>query len=107
MEISENDVYNLFVYYYQDKVNVSLTIKDFVNFVNNEVLTNNDYSSNIPKSAKDALSTLNKFLDKNTITKSMNSTEMANLFGMYKNTIDSLYLYYYSIHGVDNKLSIN
>ena len=107
MEISENDVYNLFVYYYQDKVNVSLTIKDFVNFVNNEVLTNNDYSSNIPKSAKDALSTLNKFLDKNTITKSMNSTEMANLFGMDKNTIDSLYLYYYSIHGVDNKLSIN
>ena len=37
----------------------------------------------------------------------MNSTEMANLFGMDKNTIDSLYLYYYSIHGVDNKLSIN
>lgn len=107
LEINENDVYNLFVYYYQDKVNISLTIKDFVNFVNNEVLTNNDYSSNIPKSAKDDLNTLNKFLDKNTITKSMNSTEMAHLFGIDKNTIDSLYLYYYSIHGVDNKLSIN
>lgn len=37
----------------------------------------------------------------------MNSTEMAHLFGMDKNTLDSLYLYYYSIHGVDNKLSIN
>lgn len=107
LEINENDVYNLFVYYYKDKVNVSLTIKDFVNFVNNEVLTNNDYSSNIPKSAKNNLNTLNKFLDKNTITKSMNYTEMAHLFGMDKNTLDSLYLYYYSIHGVDNKLSIN
>lgn len=107
LEINQNDMYNLFVYYYADKVNINLTIKDFVNFVNNEVLTNNDYSSNIPKSAKDDLNTLNKFLDKNKITKSMNSTEMANLFGMDKNTIDSLYLYYYSIHGVDNKLSIN
>lgn len=107
LEINENDVYNLFVYYYKDKVDVSLTIKDFVNFVNNEVLTNNDYCSDIPKSAKNNLNTLNKFLDKNTITKSMNSTEMAHLFGMDKNTLDSLYLYYYSIHGVDNKLSIN
>lgn len=96
MEISENDVYNLFVYYYQDKVNVSLTIKDFVNFVNNEVLTNNDYSSNIPKSAKDALSTLNKFLDKNTITKSMNSTELSSLFGIDENIVKQLLLLKYT-----------
>ena len=79
-----------------------------VNFINKDVLTNENYSSNIPKSAKDSLTTLNKFLNKNTITKSMNSTEMANLFEIDKNTVvDKLYLYYYSIYGVDNKLSIN
>ena len=107
LEINQNDVYNLLVYYYADKVNINLTIKDFVNFINNDVLTNNDYSNNIPKSAKDDLCTLNKFLDKNKITKSMNSAEMANLFGLDKPTVDNLYLYYYSIYGVDNKLSIN
>lgn len=107
LEIDKNDAYNLFIYYYSNKVNIKLPIKDFVNFINKDVLTNENYSSNIPKSAKDSLTTLNKFLNKNTITKSMNSTEMANLFEIDKNTVDKLYLYYYSIYGVDNKLSIN
>lgn len=75
LEIDKNDAYNLFIYYYSNKVNIKLPIKDFVNFINKDVLTNENYSSNIPKSAKDSLTTLNKFLNKNTIAKSMNSTE--------------------------------
>ena len=69
LEIDKNDAYNLFIYYYSNKVNIKLPIKDFVNFINKDVLTNENYSSNIPKSAKDSLTTLNKFLNKNTITK--------------------------------------
>ena len=107
LEINQNDCYNLFVYYYADKVNIDMTIKEFVNFINNEVLTNNEYSSNIPTSAREDLKTLSKFIDKNTINKNINSSQMANLFGLDKNTVDQLYLYYYSINGVNNKLSIN
>ncbi len=52
LEIDKNDAYNLFIYYYSNKVNIKLPIKDFVNFINKDVLTNENYSSNIPKSAK-------------------------------------------------------
>lgn len=107
LNINENDIYNLFIYYYSDKVNINLTINEFIDFLNNEVLTNNDYSSSISSSEKKSLSNLSKFTNKNTITKSMNSTEMSKLFGLNKKTIDQLYLYYYSIHGVNNKISIN
>lgn len=107
LDINKNDIYNLFVYYYSDKININLTIDEFINFLNNEVLTNNDYSSSISSSEKKKLSNLSKFTNKNTITKSMNSTEMSKIFGLNKNTIDQLYLYYYSIHGVNSKLSIN
>lgn len=105
--ISENDMYNLFVYYNSDKVQITLNINEFMNFINKDVLTNETYSSGIPKEVRENLNTLNKFLDKNTITKSMDSTEMSKMFGMDKNQVDQLYLYYYSIYGVDNKLSIN
>ena len=54
LEIDKNDAYNLFIYYYSNKVNIKLPIKDFVNFINKDVLTNENYSSNIPKSAKDS-----------------------------------------------------
>ena len=62
----------LFIYYYSNKVNIKLPIKDFVNFINKDVLTNENYSSNIPKSAKDSLTTLNKFLNKKNVHKILN-----------------------------------
>ena len=40
LEIDKNDAYNLFIYYYSNKVNIKLPIKDFVNFINKDVLTN-------------------------------------------------------------------
>ena len=39
LEIDKNDAYNLFIYYYSNKVNIKLPIKDFVNFINKDVLT--------------------------------------------------------------------
>ena len=44
LEIDKNDAYNLFIYYYSNKVNIKLPIKDFVNFINKDVLTNDAIS---------------------------------------------------------------
>lgn len=107
LEINKNDAYNLFVYYYKDKVNISLTINEFVNFINNDVLTDSNYASSIPKQAQNSLKTISKYIDKNTLNKSMNSNEMSKLFGIDETQVKSLYLYYYSIYGTNNKMTIN
>lgn len=107
LEINKNDAYNLFVYYYKDKVNISLTINEFVNFINNEILTDSNYASSIPKQAQNSLKIISKYIDKNTLNRSMNSSEMASLFGIDEEQIKSLYLYYYSIYGTNNKMTIN
>ncbi len=107
LDINKNDVYNLFVYYYKDKTNISLSLNEFVNFINNNVLNNKEYSSSISEQAKESLKTLNTFLSKDTITKKMNASEMSLLFGIEKSLIDKLYLYYYSNKDIDTKLSLN
>lgn len=107
LDIDENDCYNLFVYYYSDKTNINLTIDQFINFIKKDVLTNNNYSGNIPEDAKKSIEAVSKFTNKNTINKSMTSKEMANLFGIDENQVKELYLYYYSIYGTNTKMTLN
>ena len=107
LDIDENDCYNLFVYYYSDKTNINLTIDQFINFIKKDVLTNNNYSGNIPEDAKKNIETVSKFTNKNTINKRMTSKEMANLFGIDESQVKELYLYYYSIYGTNTKMTLN
>ncbi len=97
----------MFVYYYKDKVDISLKVDEFINFIKKDVLTNAEYSKNISQKVKDNIDTITKFLDKNTLNKSMGSAEMAYLFGIEEDKVKDLYLYYYSIHGTKNKMTLN
>lgn len=107
LEIDENDCYNLFVYYYSDKTNITLTVDDFINFIKKDVLTNSNYSGSIPEEAKNNIEIVSQFTNKNTINKSLTSKEMANLFGIDESQVKELYLYYYSIYGTNTKISLN
>lgn len=107
LDMNKKDCYNLFVYYYSDKINIKLTVNEFINFMNKDVLTDSDYSGSISSSAKKDLKTISKFMDKKLLNKNMTSKEMAKLFGMDKSKIDDLYLYYYSKNGTNNKMTLN
>lgn len=105
--IEKSDVDNLGIYYNSKNTNISLTLKEFINFMNKDVLTNSTYSSSIDTHTKDNLRTLSKFTDTNTINKKMTSKEISSLFGIDQSLTDQLFTYYASINQADITLSIN
>ncbi len=104
-EISQEDVDDLLVYYNSLHGNNTLTIEEFVNFMNNYILKSK-YSQSVDKSSVSKLNRISKFVNKNEITKEISSMEMANLFTMDKSSVDQLYLYYTSLSDINVKLTI-
>lgn len=106
LEIDENDVKDILIYYNSKNNDVKLTLNDFIKFMNKDVLTNKKYASKVSESAKDSLNTLSKFTNVNTVQKKMTSKEMAKLFDMPEETVKDLYTYYISINKIDTKMTV-
>lgn len=107
LEISEEEVKEILIYYNSKNNNIKISLNDFIDFMNKDVLTNEKYASKVNNSAKDSLNTLSKFTDKNTIQKKMNSKEMAKLFEMPEETMSNLYTYYISVNDISTKMTIS
>ena len=106
-EIDEEQIKDILIYYNSKHNDLKLSLNEFINFMNKDVLTNPTYAQNIDANSRDNLNTLAKFTNKNTITKKMTSTEMAKLFGMPDATMNDLYTYYISVNEIDTKMTIN
>ena len=107
LEIDESQVNDILIYYNSKNNNLTLSLNEFINFMNKDVLTNPTYAKNIDSNSKESLNALSKFTNKNTITKKMTSSEMANLFGMPESTMKDLYTYYISVNEIETKMTIN
>lgn len=108
LEIEEEQVTNILVYYtsQNDQSQTNLSLTDFVNFMNQKVLTNPSYSLLLDKNIQSELNTLAHFTNSNIINQQMTSEEMANLFQLDKNLTKSLYQYYAISNEVEIKMSI-
>lgn len=104
--IDKSSLNKLLMLYHADYVTTTLNIKEFVDFMERDVVDNPTFSSYMTEDMKNSLNTLKNFVDKDTLYTEYNSTDMANIFGMEKETINKLYLYYYSINGVDTTLTM-
>lgn len=107
LEINEEDVKDILIYYNSKNNDVKITLNDFIKFMNKDVLTNEKYASKVDNNAKNSLNTLSKFADVNTIQKKMTSKEMASLFGMSESTMSDLYTYYINVNEIDTKITIS
>lgn len=107
LEISQEDVKDILIYYSSKNNNIKISLNEFIRFMNKDVLTNSKYANKINNNTKKSLSTLSKFTDINTITKEMTSSEMAKLFEISETTMNDLYTYYVSIYEIDAKLTIS
>lgn len=107
LEINEEDVEDLLIYYNSKNNNIKMSITDFVNFMNKDVLTNNKYSNGIDASSKQNLNTLSKFTSKSTIQTKITSNQMANLFGIDENMVKDLYTYYINVNDINTKMTIS
>ena len=106
LEIDEEDVKDILIYYNSKNNNITISLNDFIDFMNKDVLTNEKYASKVNDSAKSSLNTLAKFTNRNTIQKKMTSKEMAKLFEMPEKTMNDLYIYYISINEINTKMTI-
>ena len=107
LEIDEEKVKDILIYYSAKKDNVKITINDFIKFMNNDVLTDKKYSSNFDASSLASLNTLSKFTSKTTIQTKMTRDQMADLFGLDESMINDLYMYHVSVDEIDTKMTLS
>ncbi len=108
LNIDESSLHDLLIYYNRNtNTNTSLTINEFINFMKTKVLPNPKYNTSIDNNTINNLNMIETFINKNTITKKMSSTDISNIFGMNKSMVDNLYTYYLSGVAINDTLSVN
>jgi predicted RND superfamily exporter protein len=105
--MEESDVDDILIYYNSKNNDLKLSLKDFVDFMNNTVLKDSKYSSNINSETRKNLEKLTKFTDKSIITTKYTSDKMAGIFGMNESDMKDLYIYYISTNEIETKLSLS
>ena len=107
LDIDKQNIDDIFTYYLSKHNTIKLTLKDFINFMNTDVLTNEKYSSKINNESKNQLNTLSKFANKQTLQTKMTSDEIAKLFGISSNMAEDLYQYYCLVNSDSVKMTIS
>lgn len=99
--INESLMESLYSYYISvNEINTKLSLQEFINFVQTDILTNKTYADSNDDTTKTNLQILKTFTNKDLITKNMSSQELANLFYLNEDTVKQLLLLYYST--IDN-----
>lgn len=78
----------------------TLTATEFMNFISDSVIPNETLNAYIDDSIRDNVEYFEKFSDKEKLTTPMTAGEMAEFFGIEKENIEQLYLYYTIENGV-------
>ena len=87
------DLLNIVFYnYYKDDETVSLTLKQFVDFINNDISKNIIFSSFIDKDVLAEIKTMKNFVDKDAIQTPLTANLLALNMGMDVNQITQLYM---------------
>jgi len=97
--MDSKDITKLFMYYYIKNGGVdtgTMTLAQFADFIVNDVAANKDYSSMFDKDTFSKINQLSVFTDKDTVTKPLDSTELASMIGMDESTVKLLLVYYYA-----------
>ncbi len=93
--VSESKLDDVFVLYFSEQdIKTKLTFYDFSEFVKNEVLTNKEYSSMVSNAQREDLAKLNTFSNSKITNSAKNSSELSNIFGIDKSTIEKILVYY-------------
>ena len=92
--MNEKDAENILIYYNSKNLETKMTIKEFVDFMLNDVANDKEYSSSLDSKTISKLKQLQKFTDVNNINKKMNASELSSIFGIEENLVDELFLLY-------------
>ena len=107
LDMNESDANDLLIYYNSKHLDTKMSIKDFVNFMINEVSVDPNYGSSVDANTLVSLKQLQPFINTNTINKQMTSNEIANTFGIDKSLVDQLFLFYRTTQDSKSTMTIN
>ena len=101
------DAESILIYYNSKNINVTMTVKDFVNFMINDVSKDPKYASQIDSKTLSQLKQLQGFTDINKINKEMSVKELSSIFGIDEELINKLFLFYRVSVNSDSKMTLN
>ena len=107
LEIDKSKIDDIFIYYLSKNNDIQISVNEFIDFMNRDVLTNEKYANKINSESRSKLNTLSKFANKQTIQTKMQSKQMSELFGIDNNTMNELYKYYILINDTNIKMTIS
>ncbi len=107
LEIDKSKIDDVFIYYLSKNNNTQISLSEFIDFMNKDVLTNEKYASKIDDESRNKLNILSKFTNKQTIQTKMTSNQMSELFGIDSDTMSQLYKYYILVNDINIKMSIS
>lgn len=96
----DSSLLNILYYdYYKGNASGSVTVSEFINFIANDVMTNETFAKEFDADMKDNIDTMKNFADPNNLTRKMTAKEIADFFDMEPDNITKLFMYYYIKNG--------
>lgn len=105
-EVEEYLLKLVYYNYYNKDNNIKMTINDFVNFVNKEIISNEYSTKNIDNDVKSNMKKLTKFSDKKQINKKRSSKEIADILGVEEDIVKDVFILYNS-KSINTKMRID
>ncbi len=99
MEMDEDTLGILYYDYYSNGNLPSLTVTDFINFLVDDVMSNEMFASEMDESMTESIDTMKKMADAEQLTKNLSIADMAEFFGMSSDEVEQLYMLYFSKKG--------
>lgn len=103
--INKEDLNNLLTLYNAKNNNLELTIKELINFISTDIITNEEYKNSLDENILVKLNTISLFTSED-INTPLSSQELSKIFNIDENLIDELILLTYLSKEDESKFSI-
>lgn len=96
LDIDKEKVKTLFILEHKNNVNIKMTLKEFIDFLNKDVIPNKEYNSYFDKDTINNINALKIFTDKDLISTQINAKDLSSLFELDEETTNKLLMLYYT-----------
>ena len=106
VEVEEYLLKAIYYHYYKDVDNHTVTLDEFVSFLQNDVFTNKTLSKDISNETKDNIDRLSNFTNSEKVNRIRSKEDIANILGVSPSQLDDVYVLYSAENGVSIKLTM-
>ena len=97
----------IYYQYYKDASNLTITLDDFVKFLQRDVFPNENFADELTDETKDKVNRFAYFTDQQEVNKLRSKSEIASILGVDANKLDDVYVLWLSEQNPSTKLTLN